>query len=73
MAGIVAAAQQGQKKPFGFINPAIYKLAGTSAFFDPLPLTSHSPALFRGIECDLAEFANICRPPANRTDPGHQR
>ena len=67
VAGVVAAAQQGQKKPFGFINPAIYKLAGTSAFFDPLPLTSHSPALFRGIECDLAEFANICGHPPTQT------
>jgi hypothetical protein len=40
---------RGSPGPFGFINPAIYKLAGTSAFFDPLPLTSSSPALYRGI------------------------
>ena len=51
VAGMVIAAQQGQSGPFGFVNPAIYKLAGTSAFLDPLPLTSSSPALYRGIVC----------------------
>jgi subtilase family serine protease len=60
VAGIVAAAQQGQAQPFGFLDPAIYRLAGTSAFFDLLPLTSHSPGAYRGVECDLAEFADIC-------------
>ena len=54
VAGMVIAAQQGQSGPFGFINPAIYKLAGTSAVFDALPLTSSSPALFRGTSCDAA-------------------
>lgn len=54
VAGIVAAAQQGQHKAFGLINPAIYKLAGTSAIHDALPLTSHTPALFRGMVCDTA-------------------
>lgn len=52
VAGMVTAAQQGQSRPFGFTDPAIYKLAGTSALFDPLPLTSRSPALFRGMACD---------------------
>jgi subtilase family serine protease len=60
VAGMVTAAQQGQKVPFGFINPAIYKLSGTSAFFDTLPLTQRSPALYRGLECDITVFANIC-------------
>jgi subtilase family serine protease len=54
VAGIVMAAQQGQSGPFGLINPAIYKLAGTSAVFDSLPLTSSSPALYRGTSCDAA-------------------
>jgi subtilase family serine protease len=67
VAGMVTAAQQGQAVPFGFINPVIYKLNGTSAFYDTLPLTSHSPALYRGVECDLFEFFNICLgPKANR-------
>jgi subtilase family serine protease len=54
VAGIVAAAQQGQKSPFGFLNPVFYKLAGTSAVHDPLPLTSSSPVLWRGTACGAA-------------------
>ena len=34
VAGLVAAAQQGQKSAFGFINPLLYRLAGTRAFHD---------------------------------------
>ena len=48
VAGMVTAAQQGQEPSFGFINPVIYKLNRTSAFYDTLPLTSRSPALYRG-------------------------
>ena len=69
VAGMVIAAQQGQRAPFGFIDPAIYKLHGTSAFFDTLPLTSKSPALDRGVECDLLEFANICLGPTKKRIP----
>jgi subtilase family serine protease len=54
VAGVVAAAQQGQRTPFGFLNPALYKLAGTSAVHDALPLTSHSPAAWRGMVCATA-------------------
>jgi subtilase family serine protease len=63
VAGMVIAAQQGQSAAFGFLNPAIYKLAGTNAFFPTLPLTSSSPALYRGLVCDLAEYAHICGKP----------
>ncbi len=28
VAGMVTAAQQGQSRPFGFLNPVLYKLAG---------------------------------------------
>jgi hypothetical protein len=69
VAGMVTAAQQGQQVPFGFINPVIYKLNGTSAFYDTLPLTSHSPALYRGVECDLLEFVNICLGPKTNRIP----
>jgi subtilase family serine protease len=69
VAGMVTAAQQGQRAPFGFINPAIYKLHDTSAFFDTLPLTSKSPALDRGVECDLLEFVNICLGPTKKRIP----
>jgi hypothetical protein len=48
----VAAAQQGQSQPFGFINPLIYQLAGTTAFHDILPITSSTPKLFRAALCN---------------------
>jgi len=66
VAGMVTAAQQGQSAPFGFINPAIYELNGSSAFYDTLPLTASSPPLYRGVECDLLEFENICLGPGAR-------
>ena len=50
VAGMVAAAQQGRKHPFGFLNPALYQLP-SGAFFDPLPVTSHSPVAWRGQVC----------------------
>jgi subtilase family serine protease len=49
VAGMVAVAQQGQARPFGFLNPTFYKLAGTRAFHDALPLTKSSPALWRAV------------------------
>jgi subtilase family serine protease len=54
VAGIVATAQQGLQRPFGFTDPAIYRLArtGTSAFHDALPLTSATPAAYHGVACD---------------------
>jgi subtilase family serine protease len=67
VAGMVTAAQQGQRIPFGFINPAIYKLNRTSAFYDTLPLTASSPPLYRGEECDLLEAFNICLGPDTPT------
>ena len=51
VAGMVVAAQQGQTKPFGFINPALYKLAGTSAFYDPRPVTTKDPLRWRAEVC----------------------
>jgi subtilase family serine protease len=43
IAGLVADAQQGQKSAFGFINPLLYRLAGTRAFHDILPVTATMP------------------------------
>ena len=43
IAGLVADAQQGQKSDFGFINPLLYRLAGTRAFHDILPVTAAVP------------------------------
>jgi subtilase family serine protease len=53
IAGIVADAEQGQG-PFGFLNPALYQLAGTGAFLDVLPVTGATPAAYRGVACDQA-------------------
>jgi subtilase family serine protease len=53
VAGILADAEQGSRA-FGFINPALYKLARLkpSAFHDAKPLTARSSAHYRGVACD---------------------
>ena len=55
VAGMVTAAQQGQPRPFGFLSPVIYRLAGTRAFTDALPLSSHSPVADRGVFCGVPD------------------
>jgi subtilase family serine protease len=55
VAGIVADAEQG-RRPFGYLNPAIYRLAGTSALNDPRPLSYKTPSKYRGVACD----ADLC-------------
>jgi subtilase family serine protease len=54
VAGMVTAAQQGQRAPFGFLNPVLYKLYRTDAYHRTLPLTSHSPAQQRAVVCPAA-------------------
>jgi subtilase family serine protease len=51
VAAIVADAEQGQRS-FGFLNPALYKLARTSAFNDAKPLSAATPSKYRGVACD---------------------
>jgi subtilase family serine protease len=51
VAGIVADAQQGQRTAFGFTDPVIYRLSGTSAIHDILPSTSSTPGLYRAEAC----------------------
>lgn len=51
VAGMVAAAQQGQKKAFGFLDPAIYKIGKTTAIHDALQ-ASKSPVNDRQAVCD---------------------
>ena len=53
VAGAVADAEQGSRA-FGFLNPALYKLAKTAAgaFNDPKPLSSQTAAEYRGVACD---------------------
>jgi subtilase family serine protease len=53
VAGIVADAEQYQR-PFGFLNPALYKLAKTNAYHDALPITGATPARYHGVACDEA-------------------
>ncbi|WP_256255649.1 protease pro-enzyme activation domain-containing protein [Streptomyces sp. MUSC 14] len=43
IAGLIADAQQGRKTAFGFSNPLIYRLAGTRAYHDVLPVDSRMP------------------------------
>ena len=54
VAGMVADAQQGQRTAFGFTDPVLYKLNGTSAVRDMLPSTSRTPGLFRGVVCNVS-------------------
>jgi subtilase family serine protease len=51
VAGIIAAAQQGQHKSFGLVNAVLYKLFNSKALRQPLPLTSHSRDIFKGTAC----------------------
>jgi subtilase family serine protease len=51
VAGMVVAAQQGQAAPFGFLNPVLYRMAGTGALRDVLPQSGRTNPLFRGIFC----------------------
>lgn len=51
VAGIVAAAEQGQSSSFGFLNPTLYSLSGSKALNDPLPITASSPAADQGVYC----------------------
>jgi subtilase family serine protease len=53
VAGLVADAEQYQH-PFGFLNPALYQLAGTGALNDPTPITSATPSRYHGVACDVA-------------------
>src|SRR5579875_1792689 len=62
VAGIVTAAQQGQKSSFGFLNPALYKL-GSSAFHATLPVTRTTPVTYHGTYCD----ADTCGAPVLTT------
>jgi len=51
VAGIVADAEQG-RPAFGFLNPALYRLAGTTAFNDVRPLPAWANPAYRGVACD---------------------
>jgi len=54
VAGLVADAEQYQR-PFGFLNWGLYRLAGTRAVSDAMPITGSSPSRYRGVACDVAD------------------
>jgi subtilase family serine protease len=54
VAGMVADAEQYQR-PFGFLNWGLYRLAGTHAVTDALPVTGKTPTRYRGVACDEAD------------------
>jgi subtilase family serine protease len=54
VAAMVADAEQ-YHRPFGFLNWGLYRLAGTHAVTDPLPLTGKTPSRYRGVACDEAD------------------
>jgi subtilase family serine protease len=60
VAGMVVAAQQGQARPFGFLNPALYRLAGTRAIYDTLPITRSDPVRWRAEVCP--KTVSFCPP-----------
>lgn len=47
VAGIVADAEQGQPGSFGFLNPLLYSLSGSTAISDVLPLSQSAPPVER--------------------------
>ncbi|HEY2553261.1 MAG TPA: protease pro-enzyme activation domain-containing protein [Streptosporangiaceae bacterium] len=53
VAGMIADAQQGQHTVFGFTDPVLYQLNGTSAVRDMLPSNGSTPSLFRGVVCNV--------------------
>lgn len=53
VAGLVADSEQYQR-PFGFLNPALYKLSGTNAINNVGPITAATPTRYRGVACDQA-------------------
>jgi subtilase family serine protease len=58
VAGMIADAQQGQPKAFGFTDPVLYKLRTTKALRDILPSTAKTPSRFRGVVCNV-EFCGV--------------
>lgn len=55
IAALVADAQQGTPRPFGFINPLLYRLDGTRAFHSPEPVTGTTPIKYRAVACGVSD------------------
>jgi subtilase family serine protease len=74
IAGLVADAQQGQPSAFGFINPLLYRLSGTVAFRDLLPVSASAPQQDRAAYTPAADGASpdVDVFGAQESGPGHQ-
>ena len=69
VAGMIADAQQGQPTPFGFTDPALYRLNGTSALRDVMPSTSRTPGQFRGVVCPASVLRPVVVGDVRRPEP----
>jgi subtilase family serine protease len=54
IAALVADAEQGMRRPFGFLNPVLYRLAGTRAFHSPAAVTNSTPTRYRALACGVS-------------------
>jgi len=74
IAGLVADAQQGQPSAFGFINPLLYRLSGTVAFRDILPVSASAPQQDRAAYTPATDAASpdVDVFGAQESGPGHQ-
>ena len=54
VASLVADAQQGMARSFGFIDPVLYRLARTRAFRDVYPVTPRTASQYRAMACNVA-------------------
>jgi len=55
IAALVADAQQGMPRPFGFLNPVLYRLASTRAFYQPGAVTGSTPSRYRAVACGVSK------------------
>jgi hypothetical protein len=58
VAGIVADAEQGQRKNLGFLNPLLYSLAGSAVFHDILSLSPSDPQVDRAFYTPDVNYIN---------------
>jgi subtilase family serine protease len=54
VAALVADAQQGLARSFGFIDPVLYRLARTRAFRDVDPVTARTASQYHALACSVA-------------------
>ncbi|ACU77049.1 Peptidase S53 propeptide [Catenulispora acidiphila DSM 44928] len=70
VAALVADAEQGQGSAFGFINPLLYRLAGTPALHDVLPVSASAPQQDRAAFTPAADGSGPSLDVFGTTTPG---